>query len=232
MMSIWFRAQTRSKSKVKEKTSNRTTGSRQAKRNERLYKKTHLIGKIEGHVSLREKAQKLREELNGIKDKLIDLNSQYSQKVAKSENMRKKIEQKDEDINKLIRKVKILNSDKEDSNNKIESLKTEIAKLKNNIGILRNSLRIANCERIQTATKINDAKVKEDYLERKYNTLVEQHQSELRTRDDRETNLYSQIELLQNRVEDLKTWLGISTKSYSIVTNENSRNTIIIDDSE
>ncbi|RIB00119.1 hypothetical protein C2G38_2150969 [Gigaspora rosea] len=119
-------------------------------------------------MSLHEEAQKLREELNSVKDELIDLNFQYSQKVAESKNMRKEIEQKDEVINKLIRKVKILNLDKKNSNNKFENLKTE-----NNIRILRNSLRMADCERIQNATKMNDAKVKGDNLERKYNTLVE-----------------------------------------------------------
>ncbi|CAG8449515.1 76_t:CDS:1, partial [Scutellospora calospora] len=41
-----------------------------------------------------------------------------------------------------------------------------------------------------------------------------QHESELKTRDEKETNLYLQIDLLKNRVKHLESLLGVRTRNY------------------
>ncbi|RIB02849.1 hypothetical protein C2G38_2124339 [Gigaspora rosea] len=132
--------------------------------------------------------------------------------------MKAEIVQKDTDIDNLTRKVTDLNLVNEERIKMINNLEDQVnflfVKLTSDIEILRSNCKMINAKNIQNATKLHDAESKIAYEKRKHNSFVTKHELELENRDARESDLYSYITLLKNRIKDLESNLGISTRPY------------------
>ncbi|CAG8442029.1 1227_t:CDS:2 [Dentiscutata heterogama] len=244
-------------------TRNGSSRTRQDKRNDRLFNKTQLIKKIEGHMRyLSNQKHNAPEEDNFIyrnqiqwfnrlkevakaadADDLLTFQSIYSEFNSKKnyddeiKSLRKEIRHLKKELNREAAENENMRNENDEN---IDKLTSQIVKLTSDIELLRTNFKIVDAERNQNEIKMNDALAKRDDAERKYNIFMKQHENELRTRDERETALYSQIEILQNRVKDLESLFGVSTRNYRVVNNESSiylsdrtdlysRNTIVDD---
>ncbi|CAG8767213.1 45555_t:CDS:2 [Gigaspora margarita] len=163
------------------------------------------------------KLKQLKEELRVVKNKLELLEQENDTDFdLNSRNllMKAEIVQKDTDIDNLTRKVADLNLINEERIKMINNLEDQIVKLTSDIEILRSNCKMIDAENIQNATKLHDAESKINYEKRKYDSFVTKHERELENRDERESNLYSHITLLKNRIKDLESNLDISTRPY------------------
>ncbi|CAG8627801.1 30573_t:CDS:2 [Gigaspora margarita] len=166
---------------------------------------------------LREEVEGLRKELEKVKNKLNKLEQvNDADSVLNSNSMRMELDQKDEYIDKLTKQVSELKLGNEERNNLIKNLEDKIEKLTSDIEVFGNNFKMADDERSQNAIKMNDAISKSAYMESKYRSIVAQHETVLKERDLKETDLYSQIELYRNRIAELESKLGNSTR---VVTN-------------
>ncbi|CAG8761025.1 8902_t:CDS:2, partial [Gigaspora rosea] len=163
--------------------------------------------------------KQLKEELRDVKNKLNKLEPLEQESDAgldlHSQNllMKTEIVQKDTEIDNLTRKVADLNLVNEERIKLINDLEAQIAKLTSDIEILRSNCKMINAESIQNATKLYDAESKIADEKRKYNSFVAKHERELRSRDERESDLYSHITLLKNRIKDLESMLVIKKRA-------------------
>ncbi|CAG8453961.1 16701_t:CDS:2 [Dentiscutata heterogama] len=165
------------------------------------------------------KLKQLKEELRDVKNKLNKLELLEQESDAgldlHSQNllMKTEIVQKNTEIDNLTRKVTDLNLVNEERIKLINDLEAQIAKLTSDIEILRSNCKMIDAESIQNATKLHDAESKIADEKRKYNSFVAKHERELRSRDERESDLYSHITLLKNRIKNLESMLESEKES-------------------
>ncbi|CAG8563661.1 23477_t:CDS:2, partial [Gigaspora rosea] len=142
---------------------------------------------------LREELKQLKEELRVVKNKLELLEQENDPDFdLTSQNllMKAEIVQKDTDIDNLTRKVTDLNLVNEERIKMINNLEDQL----------------------------HDAESKIAYEKRKHNSFVTKHELELENRDARESDLYSYITLLKNRIKDLESNLAVFSLSHHTVT--------------
>ncbi|CAG8538313.1 471_t:CDS:2 [Dentiscutata erythropus] len=194
--------------------------TKQERRNDRLYNKTQMIKKIDGYLRIlySQNANRLRESARAVNDDDLSI---FQSIYSDFSNIKKK---SDEEIKMCeVTNLNLVNREKSDL---IKNLKAKIEDLISETELLRDNFRLADAERSQNTIRMNNELAKRDYAKRKCTTLVAQHESELRKRDKRETDLYSQTDLLKNRVKYLELLLG---NESSIFLEMNHSNVMITD---